>query len=45
MADPLSVTASVVAIVGAAAQIAVTLERLWCLRDAPDIVQSIMNEV
>jgi hypothetical protein len=45
MADPLSVAASVLTVVGAATKIAVTLERLWCLRDAPDVVQAIMNEV
>lgn len=45
MADPLSATASVIAVVGAASQIAITLKRLWSLRDAPDVVQAIMNEV
>ncbi|KIW28740.1 uncharacterized protein PV07_08378 [Cladophialophora immunda] len=39
------VAASVIAVVGAASQIAITLERIWCLRDAPDVVQAIMNEV
>jgi hypothetical protein len=43
--DPLSITASLIAVLGAVSTTAGVLERLWGLRDAPTRLLSLMNEV
>lgn len=43
--DPLSVAASVLALVGAAGNTLNALQMLWDLRHAPDEVFSLINEV
>ncbi|KAK6528474.1 hypothetical protein TWF281_009715 [Arthrobotrys megalospora] len=43
--DPLSITASVIAITTAAAQVGNGLARLAALRGAPDLIMALQNEV
>lgn len=43
--DPLSITASVLAVLGAVGQTAKALKKLWGLKDAPEELASLVNEV
>lgn len=43
--DPLSVTASIVAVVGAASSVGRTLSKLASLRGAPNTIQALNNEI
>jgi len=45
MAEPLSITASILAILGAAEKTGKGLERLRTLHNAPDELQYVLNEV
>lgn len=45
MADPLSITAGIVAVVGAAGGITKTLGKIKDLRNAPDELLALINEV
>lgn len=43
--DPLSITAGIIALIGAANQVAVGLNKLASMREAPDAVRALNNEV
>ena len=45
MADPLSLVASIIAVIGAAEGVSRTLTKIRNLRDAPDELLALMNEV
>ena len=45
MADPLSVAASVIAVVGAVRVTIKGLERILSLKNAPDLIKQLSNEV
>ena len=45
MADPLSITASIIAVVGAAEGVTKTLAKIKSIRNAPDELLALMNEV
>ena len=45
MADPLSITASIIAVVGAAEGVTRTLSKIKSLRKAPDELLALINEV
>ena len=45
MADPLSITASIIAVVGAAECVTKTLAKIRSIRNAPDELLALINEV
>ena len=45
MADPLSITASIIAVVGAAEGVTKTLAKIKSIRNAPDELLALINEV
>ena len=45
MADPLSLTASIIAIVGIGGQVAKSIKRLASLKGAPDLILALNNEL